>query len=426
MSHIQSRPKIRATKTSEDSSRNTSTQSLPKIRGPPSDQKYANSVELLTDRATLFFIRRTLCSQHGDKVRSASVSIDEILPCLTSSNDVDLQLYAFIAIIIREYVQTWYHKITSDQVFVEELLKIIAHCSRALEQRVRQVDLESLLLDEIPEVLETHIRAFQTSHTALHSIPLEHDPRLIYHSIWPLPFLSPIPRDHEAISLQQQEKNESAYRQLLVEGILALLLPTEDLENSCLTSLVVDILSESVLGGIIEKVSEPWLIWEGIFNLTQAIKPQIPNSCSQVQMEQPISSISHSKTHDWSDKRGVFCQFKMSLQRTLWLLLQFLYLLFTTIHYTISTYATLSTLPYRNGASIRTEGVLHENDGKSISSRHGSLKKPILTMKFWSCGARLLDLDMRMPWLKASFSMFQWFALTGPGKVGDTDQIIDK
>ncbi|TQS36742.1 hypothetical protein Golomagni_02799 [Golovinomyces magnicellulatus] len=426
MSHIQSRPKIRATKTSEDSSRNTSTQSLPKIRGPVTDQKYSNSVELLTDRATLFFIRRTLCSQHGDKVRSASASIDEILPCLTSSNDVDVQLYAFIAIIIREYVQAWYHKITSDHIFIEELLKIIAHCSRALEQRLRKVDLESLLLDEIPEVLETHIRAFQASHTALHSIPLEHDPRLIYHSIWPLPLLAPIPRDHEVLSSQQQEKNESAYRQLLVEGILALLLPTEDLENSCLTSLVIDILSELILGGTIEQASEPWLIWEGILKLTEAVKPQISDSCSQARMEQPISSTSNSKTHDHTNKRSLFFQFKMSLQRTFWLILQFLYLLFTTVHYTISTYASLSTLPCRNEASIRTQGVFYENDGKSITSRHQPLKKPILTMKFWSCGARLLDLDRRMPWLKASFSMFQWFALTGPGKVGDTDQIIDK
>ncbi len=68
-----------------------------------------------------------------------------------------MQLYALIAIIIREFVQTWYNKITPDQVFVEEVVKIIAHCTRALEQRVRQVDLESLLLDELPELLEVHI-----------------------------------------------------------------------------------------------------------------------------------------------------------------------------------------------------------------------------------------------------------------------------
>jgi len=77
---------------------------------------------------------------------------------LTSSNEVDLQLYAFIAIIIRQFVQSWYNKITPDQVFVEEILKIIAHCRRALEQRLRKVDLESLLFDELPELLEIHVQ----------------------------------------------------------------------------------------------------------------------------------------------------------------------------------------------------------------------------------------------------------------------------
>lgn len=77
---------------------------------------------------------------------------------MTSSNEVDLQLYAFIAIIIREFVQTWYSKITPDQVFVEEVVNVIAHCTRALEQRLRNVDLESLLLDELPELLEVHVQ----------------------------------------------------------------------------------------------------------------------------------------------------------------------------------------------------------------------------------------------------------------------------
>jgi hypothetical protein len=99
-----------------------------------------------------------LCSQLGEKGRSTPSPIDEILPPLTSSNEVDLQLYAFIAIIIREFVQTWYSKITPDQVFVEEVVNVIAHCTRALEQRLRNVDLESLLLDELPELLEVHVQ----------------------------------------------------------------------------------------------------------------------------------------------------------------------------------------------------------------------------------------------------------------------------
>jgi hypothetical protein len=102
-------------------------------------------------------IRRTLYPQSIEKGRSTPVPIEDVLPPLTSRNDVDLQLYALFAIILREFVQSWYSKITPDEDFVGEIIRIIAHITLALEQRLRDVDLESLLLDEIPELLDRHI-----------------------------------------------------------------------------------------------------------------------------------------------------------------------------------------------------------------------------------------------------------------------------
>lgn len=118
--------------------------------------------DFTSDKATAAFIRRTLCAHNvllgsGEKGRNTPRPIEEVLPPLTSSNAVDLQLYAIIAVIIKEFVQTWYSKITPDHIFVNEVIQIIAHCTRALEQRLRKVDLEALLLDEIPGVLETHL-----------------------------------------------------------------------------------------------------------------------------------------------------------------------------------------------------------------------------------------------------------------------------
>lgn len=98
-----------------------------------------------------------MCPQHQDKGKTPPVSIEDVLPPLTSRNDVDLQLYALIAIILREYVQNWYNKITPDDSFVAEIVQLIAHVTRALEQRLRNVDLESLLLDELPDLLDRHV-----------------------------------------------------------------------------------------------------------------------------------------------------------------------------------------------------------------------------------------------------------------------------
>lgn len=125
-------------------------------------ESQGKGIDTTTDKATAAFIRRVLCSQNvllgnGERGRNTPRPIEEVLPPLTSSNEVDLQLYGIIAVIIKEFVQTWYSKITPDHVFIDEITQIIAHFTRALEQRLRKVDLEALILDEIPQLLEDHL-----------------------------------------------------------------------------------------------------------------------------------------------------------------------------------------------------------------------------------------------------------------------------
>lgn len=112
---------------------------------------------------TVRFIKRILCqgSDHQGHLRDEqdldSKPLEELLPPLTSSNEVDIQLYGIIAVILSSFVQSWYNRITPDQDFVAEVVQIIAHCTRGLEQRLRLVDFETLLLDELPALLISHI-----------------------------------------------------------------------------------------------------------------------------------------------------------------------------------------------------------------------------------------------------------------------------
>ncbi|EKG17023.1 hypothetical protein MPH_05712 [Macrophomina phaseolina MS6] len=123
------------------------------------------SNDAVSDKATAAFVRRTLCAHKlsnnilatGETGKPSQKPLDELLPPLTSSNEVDLQLYGIIAVVIKEFVYAWYAKITPDHVFVDEVIQIIAHCTRALEQRLRKVDLEALILDEIPRLALQHI-----------------------------------------------------------------------------------------------------------------------------------------------------------------------------------------------------------------------------------------------------------------------------
>lgn len=109
------------------------------------------------DKGTIALIRRVLCPQANTYGTATPRPLQELLPPLTSSNDVDFQLYAIIAIIIKEYVYTWYAKITLDHGFVDEVLRTVAHCTLALEERLRRIDVQQLVLDELPRLAEAHI-----------------------------------------------------------------------------------------------------------------------------------------------------------------------------------------------------------------------------------------------------------------------------
>lgn len=144
----------RAAATSHASQQPSRSESLPHLRKTTSGSGQADAA---TDKSTIALIRRVLCPESSSYGSSSPRPLHELLPPLTSSNEVDLQLYALIAIIIKEFIYSWYAKITTDHVFVDELLQLIAHCTRALEERLRRVDVEQLVLDEIPCLVEAHI-----------------------------------------------------------------------------------------------------------------------------------------------------------------------------------------------------------------------------------------------------------------------------
>ncbi|KAI2785202.1 PXA domain-containing protein [Daldinia loculata] len=387
------------------------------------------SSDFLSDKATATFIRRVLCAQHlADRGRSTPAPIQDLLPPLTSRNDVDLQLYALIAIIIKEFVQNWYTRITPDETFVAEIVQIIAHCTRALEQRLRNVDLESLLFDELPELLDAHIRAYRVARNTVARPPVEANPREIYHSLWPLPALSPVPKSGHS-STQIQEDNESAYRQLLVQGVLALLLPTEDLENECLTTLVGQLFSELIIGNlIINKLSEPWLIWEGLIILTRVVRARSTIEASGPGDMEPDANL---KTG-----RGmvplITSKSSSYIQQVFWTVIQWGFVIVNSIRLIISTIMLSRTLPPRSIPTTRqVDPTSHDYGEKSYhppTSEVGlqAVNVPIADFKLWTCVGNLLEIDARMPWMSGTLSMAQWGALRGPGNLAGFNGMIDR
>ncbi|KAK7965035.1 hypothetical protein PG996_000604 [Apiospora saccharicola] len=402
---------------------------------PSSNLRNARPVpaDALSNKATIALIRRVLCAQNAaDRGGSAPAPIEKLLPPLTSRNDVDLQLYALISIVIRDYVQTWYTKITPDETFVAEIVQIIAHCTRSLEQRLREVDLESLLLDELPELLDAHVRAYRTARTSVARSPVETNHHEIYHSLCPLPALSPVPKRDDPRSIQSQADNEVAYRQLLVQGLLALLLPTEDLENECLTSLVGQIFSELIIGNLfINKLSEPWMLWEVLIILTRLADR---GSSSDTSGSRKSGSTTASEMDGAARGPGSKQPWGSSISRGFWSLIQWGFLAVSLIRAFITTIALSRSLPPRPPPiATRTLGSKDHVDGEKhydlLPDHHSfetPVKVPIAQFSLWPCLANLLEMDVRMPWLGATLSLLQWGAMRGPGKVAGYDGIVDR
>ncbi|KAF4989976.1 hypothetical protein FGRMN_8750 [Fusarium graminum] len=380
-----------------------------------------NTADPLSDRATSLLIRRTLCaSQPGDKSRDAQVPIDELLPPLTSRNDVDIQLYAILAIVLREFVQSWYNKITTDEHFIAEILHIIAHCSRALEQRFRKVDLESLVLDEIPDLLDKHITSYRISHSTIAGPPVEVDPREAYHALCPLPHLEPIPDSDDPDAILEQKDNEALYRQLLVQGVLAILLPTEDLENPCLTALVEQIFSELIIGNVIaNKASQPWMLYEGIC-ITARVLQQKKEQGAAVAAKQDESSdpkLDVKGRRFWS-VRSMFLG-----------VIQLGMLVVASLRFITTALVMASSLPARITPIDEKEALPDHSVPAGNSANSRSLdytKAPILSCRVWTCLGNLLELSLRMPWLDGFLSLLQYGAVNGPGRIAGHDGPVDR
>ncbi|KAK9470678.1 PXA domain-containing protein [Dipodascopsis tothii] len=187
--------------------------------------------------------------------------LDEILPALTSFPDIDVELYALISLMIRQFVQSWYARVTDDKMFVFELLHVVAHITRSLEERIRKIDLELLVLDELPAIVDMHLRDFyqakQKEVTAYAGAGGTATFESVFQSLQPHPALA-------------EPGAELTFLAVLASGILAALLPSEDLGSAAERTFMRAVLAETVLLKTIDKLSEPFMVQEIVASVIES------------------------------------------------------------------------------------------------------------------------------------------------------------
>jgi hypothetical protein len=422
------------------------------------NEKHHAKQSNVPDEATINYIKRVLCRKTPSAPQADGPDevdhkpLEELLPPLTSSNEIDIQLYALIAVVLNLFVQTWYNKITPDQDFVANVVQIIAHCTRGLEQRLRDVDLESLLLEELPSILNEHIdgqsadiaqRCFQSlmhssairiASQTTQSTNFSGSNRAIYHALRPHHALTPTPDSPD--ELADQQENESAWCQMVVNRALALLLPYEEHQNPCLQVLVSEILAEMIFhNGICGKACENWLLWEGVTKVIYVLRPDLVPA--QPVDQQPINQLKQfglvSKEEDVTHPKTNRHWFE-ALSQGFWALLQSFWLFWIMMRSAVVALMQASSLPARSTHEqhSKLDSIPDDSDNLNATSTEkqrvsaASQNVPILGMALWTCLSKLAHLQERMPWLTGSLSLMQWLLLHGPGQVCYTNSRFDR
>jgi hypothetical protein len=258
--------------------------------------------------------------------------------------------------------------------------------------------------------------AYRTAHDPVDHPPIKTNTREIYHSLCPLPALSPAPRPSDPASLAEQSGNEVAYRQLLVHALLAVVLPTEDLENDCLTALVGQIFSELIVANAVaNKLSEPWMIYEMLIIV------------SRVVLERRAAKMGGAPAAGRTRR-----SLSASIQGIFWTFLQWCFLAVSCGRMLITILVASRSVPFRvsRGAGhhndLANEKVGLKKEASWSETRSRPVKTPVLAFRCWAAASNLMEMEVRMPWLHGTLSLLQWMAMTGPGHAADVNGRLDR
>jgi hypothetical protein len=264
--------------------------------------------------------------------------------------------------------------------------------------------------------------------------------RIVYHALRPHHALMPVPDSPD--ELADQQENESAWCQMVVNRALALLLPYEEHQNPCLQVLVSEILSEMIFhNGICGKACESWLIWEGLTKVIYALRADLVPTPQPIDPH-PVNQLKQfglvSKEDDVSHQRTGGGRFD-AISNGFWALLQSLWLGWVLMRSAVVSLMQASSLPARATHIHRPKlgGVPKVDivddpinlDPASAERQHSSpdlQKVPILGMALWTCISKITRLQDRMPWLTGTLSLTQWLLLYGPGQVCCTNSRFDR
>ncbi|KAF9914959.1 hypothetical protein BX616_007199, partial [Lobosporangium transversale] len=179
------------------------------------------------------------------------IQLREPVPQLLSQPlpDLDAEAYHFLALLVRDFIQSWYSSISTDPQLITSIVNIIIDIARKLEQRCREVNWVGLLLQDVPDVLRRHYVDYRQ---ATQKVETAYAPNQtiesIFHGLQP------------HFALHNGEESEKEYLRQLADELLRILLPKSEYDSDCVRWLVREILCCLVLRSLVEILTEPDMV----------------------------------------------------------------------------------------------------------------------------------------------------------------------
>lgn len=209
-----------------------------------------------------------------------------------------------------------------------------------------------------------------------------------------------------------------------------MLLPTEDLENACLRTLVTDVISEVILANSIGgTLCEGCFVWGSVFQLVEAVqatlKPRTNDEEAKTKtrgrLEQfGLLSGTEEETAGGSEKS------RSRFSSVFWRILQYCYLASIGIRFIIvEVFAAHSQL--RRSSRTRRPSTSASSSPMASDFAPDDCLRPLLDFRILPLAAATIDLSRRLPWISGLVALIHHHLTRGALRaIGGTDGILDQ
>ncbi|KAI0286807.1 PXA domain-containing protein [Russula aff. rugulosa BPL654] len=183
-------------------------------------------------------------------------------PLLQTSSSypaLDAELYDFIALALRAYINPWWTKITRyDKQLLLELTRIFTSVLRNIEARALAADLSPLLYLNLPTLLAQHCadyriaaRKLGSSYAAAGSASLP----VLFHG----------QQQHVGVSIDG--KADEVYVRAAVDVVLKACLSPEDWDAEAERYIIRETIVKTMCIDIVPRITQPWFLHSTLLNL---------------------------------------------------------------------------------------------------------------------------------------------------------------